>query len=151
MLAREASISATLEGTSYREQVPLLPCCATVASMAFLAAMSGILCLTGPAFMVEFYDYWTMPSGSITTCMGLAVLDLILLVVQEDRQTRSGSCSNSHIADRSTGQATVLKSSYGSIPEKIRGRTYADTLMWRCAVPQRAGPEGGADGLVTKS
>lgn len=151
MLARQASICATLGGTSYRDQVPLLPRYATIASVAFLGAMSCIFCLTGPAFMVELNDYWAMPSGSITTCMGLAVLDLVLLVVRENRPTRSGSCSNSHIADRSTGQATLLKSSYGSIPEKIRGRTYADTLMWRCAVPQRAGPEGGADGLVTKS
>jgi hypothetical protein len=151
MLARATSTCAKRLWAPPRDRLPFGPSYATIESIALLGVVSGIFCcLTGSTFMTEAYDDWVTSSGG-AACMSLAILDLVLLVVRDRRRSRSGSRSNRRATKRSSVQSRPLKSSYGAIPEKVRGQTYADTLMWRCAVPQRAGPGGGADGLDTKS
>lgn len=150
MLARARLTCAAWVRSSSRDTRPSVGCYAAAGSIAFLVTVSGVFFVTGSISMLEIFDDWMMPGGSVATWMSLAVLDLVLLVVQEGRHSHSSSRSMRRAAERRGTRPRPPKSSYGAIPEKVRGRTYADTLMWRCAVPQRAGPQGGADGLDTK-
>jgi hypothetical protein len=105
--------------------------------MAVLATLSGIFWATSSTVIFEVYD-WLMPSDGIASWMGFTLLDLALVGTPATGYSPSHSIWPADECGRA--QAHLPKSSYGCIPEKTRGKTYADTLMWRCAVPQRAGP-----------
>lgn len=154
MQARIGDRPSFEQGTGQRSglELPasLFACFATVAGIAFLATMSGVYCLTSSIFMLEVHD-WVMPSGSMATYAGVVILDLVLLGIQQRHHVQLRFRSNCQATERSDERVRLPKSCYGSIPEKIRGQTFADSLMWRCAVPQRAGPRGDARGLDTKA
>ena len=120
---------------------PTFSCYATVAGMALFAAVSSVCCLTGSIFMLEVYD-WVMPSGSVETFVGAAILDLVLLGIRERHHSQSRSRSNRQATERSGERTRLPESSYEFIAEKNMRRAFADTFIWRCAVHQRAGPRG---------
>jgi ABC-type protease/lipase transport system fused ATPase/permease subunit len=57
---------------------PTFYCYATITSMALFAAVSSVCWLTGSIFILEVYDC-VMPSGSVETFVGAAILDVALL------------------------------------------------------------------------
>ncbi len=118
--------------------------------MVVFAAVPGVFCLAGSIFMLEAHD-WMTPSGSVATCMGVAILDLVLLRIQPGHHSQSRFRSNRQAIERSGERAHLPESSYGRIAEKNKGRASADTFIWRCAVHQRAGPGGNASELDTKA
>jgi len=122
---------------------PTFSCYATVAGMTLFAAVSSVGCLTGSIFMLEIYD-WVMPSGSVETFVGAAILDLVLLGIRKKHHSQSRSRSNRQATERSGERTRLPEASYGFIAEKNIGRAFADTFIWRCAVHQRAGPGGGS-------
>jgi len=120
---------------------PTFYCYTTIASMALFAVVSSACWLTGSIFMLEVYD-WVMPSGSVETFVGAAILDVALLGIRERHHSQSRSRSNRQAMELSGERTRLPESSYEFIAGKNVGRAFADTFIWRCAVHQRAGPRG---------
>jgi hypothetical protein len=100
--------------------------------------------------MLEVHE-WVMPSDSVATFVGAAILDLVLLVILERHHSQSRVRSNRQATDRSGERALLPVSSFGFVAKKNRGWASADAFIWGCAVHHRAGPWGDASELDTKA
>src|SRR4029077_3440068 len=81
LLLRRLNHSMKAPASSSQLQATLQACRGTFITLGVFSGISNILMLTGSFFMLQIYDR-VLPSRSVSTLIGLAVLAIILYVFQ---------------------------------------------------------------------